>query len=59
MINFQKLVSNLDKMIIANLGSQHQRSLGFLFQKFLRIFVFVWSYKLLFHTIYIAETCCI
>jgi hypothetical protein len=24
-----------------------------LFQEFLRIFVFVWSYKLLFHTIYI------
>ena len=26
---------------------------GLLFQEFLRIFVFVWSYKLLFHTIYI------
>jgi hypothetical protein len=25
----------------------------------LRVFVFVWSYKLLFHTIYIAQTHCI
>ena len=40
-IGFQKLVGNLDKMIVANLGK-----LGFL-----RIFLFVWSYKLLFHTI--------
>ena len=27
MISFQKLVGNLDKMTIANLGRQHQRSL--------------------------------
>ena len=58
-ISFQKLVGNLDKMTIANLGRQHQRSLDSYFKEFLRNFVFVWSYKLLFHTIYIAQTPCI
>jgi hypothetical protein len=53
-ISFQKLVGNLDKMIVANLGRLHQRSLDSYFKSSLRIFVFVWSYKLLFHTIYIA-----
>ena len=50
-IGFQKLIGNLDKMTVANLSRQHQR---FLFQEFLRIFAFAWSYKLLFCTIYIA-----
>ena len=31
-INFQKLVGNLDKMIVANLGRQHQRSLNSYFK---------------------------
>ena len=31
-ISFQKLVGNLDKMTIANLGRQHQRSLNFYFK---------------------------
>ena len=51
-INFQNLVGNLDKMIVANLGRQHQ-TFGLVFQEFLRIFVFfgVISY---FHTIYVS-----
>ena len=31
-INFQKLVGNLDKMTIANLGRQHKRSLDSYFK---------------------------
>jgi hypothetical protein len=31
-ISFQKLVRNLDKMTVANLGRQHQRSLHSLFK---------------------------
>ena len=31
-ISFQKLVGNLDKMTIANLGRQHHRSLSFYFK---------------------------
>jgi hypothetical protein len=53
-ISSQKLVGNLDKMTLANLGRQHHRSFGLLFQGFLRIFVFVWSYKRLLHTVCIA-----
>jgi hypothetical protein len=53
-LSSQKLVGNLDKTTIANLGRQHQRSLNSYFKSSLRIFVFVWSYKLLFHTIYIV-----
>ena len=45
-------------MTIANLGRQHQKSLNFYFKIF-NIFVFAWNYKLKFHTIYIAWTCCI
>ena len=30
-------------MTIADLGRQHQKSFGLLFQEFLRIIVFVWS----------------
>jgi hypothetical protein len=41
-ISFQKLVGNLENMTVANLGRQHQRSLN----SYLRIFVFVWRYKL-------------
>ena len=52
-ISFQKLVGNVDKMTIANLVD-NTRDLGLLFQKFLRRVVFVWSYKFLFHTIYIV-----
>ena len=48
-ISFQKVVGNLDKMIVANLGRQHQRYLDFYFKNFLRIHVFVYSYELLFH----------
>ena len=40
-ITSQKLVWNLDKMTVANLSRQHQRSLKF--QEILRLFVFVWS----------------
>ena len=32
MISFQKLVGNLNKMIVANLGRQHQRSLDSYFK---------------------------
>ena len=32
-ISFQKLVGNLDKMMIANLGRQHQRSLNSHFKR--------------------------
>ena len=53
-IMFLKLVGNLDKMTIAT-----PKIFKLLFQESLRIFVFVWSYKLLFHTIYIALTRCI
>ena len=54
-ISFQKLVGNLNKMTIIN-SSMHATLEIFelLFQEFLRVFVFVWNYKLLFHTIYIA-----
>ena len=31
-ISFQKLVGNLDKMIVANLGRQHHRSLNSYFK---------------------------
>ena len=31
-ISFQKLVGNLDKMIVANLGGQHKRSLDSYFE---------------------------
>ena len=31
-ISFQKLVGNLDKMTVANLGRQHQRSLNSYFK---------------------------
>ena len=31
-ISFQKFVENLDKMIVANLGRQHQISLDFYFE---------------------------
>ena len=51
-ISFQKLVGNLDKMTVADLGRQHQRS--FLDSYFKSSLFFVWSYNLLFHTIYIA-----
>ena len=54
-ISFQKLVGNLDKMIVANLGRHATPEIfELLFQELLGIFVFVWSYKLLFHTIHIA-----
>jgi hypothetical protein len=53
-ISFQKLVGNLHKMTNANLDRQHYRSFGLLLQEFLRIFVVLWSYKLLCHTIYIT-----
>ena len=49
-ISFQKLVENLDKMTIANLDRQHERSFGLLCQEFLKIIVFVWSYELYFLT---------
>ena len=54
-ISFQKLVPwNLDKMTIANVGRQHHKSLELLFQEFSRVvFAFIWSYKSLFHTIYL------
>ena len=45
-ISFQKLVGNLDKMTVAT-----PKIFVLLHQEFLRIFVFVWSYELLFHTI--------
>jgi hypothetical protein len=57
-ISFQTLVGNLDKMTVANLGRQHQKIFGLLFPKFLRIFVFVWNYMLILHTIYIASIRC-
>ena len=50
-ISFQKLVGNLEKMIVANLDRQHHRSLNSYFQEYL---VFVLSYMFLLHTIYIA-----
>ena len=59
MISSQKLVGKLDKMTVANLGRQHRRSLDFYFQEFLKKIVSLWSYKLLFHTIYIAQTHCL
>jgi hypothetical protein len=40
-ISFQKLVGNLSKMIVANLGKQHQRSLNSYFKSF-------WEYLYLF-----------
>jgi hypothetical protein len=40
-------------MIVANSGRQHHRSLDS-FKEFLRIFVFLWSCKLLFQTIYMC-----
>jgi hypothetical protein len=48
-LSFQKLIGKLDKMTIAKLGRE-----GTLVSRVLRIFVFVWSYKLLFYTIYIV-----
>ena len=33
-ISFQKLAGNLDKMTVANLGRQHQRSLDSYFQSY-------------------------
>jgi hypothetical protein len=45
--SFQKLVGNLDKIAIANLGRQTPKIFELFFQEFLRVFVFVWSYKLL------------
>ena len=53
-ISFQILVGNAYKMTIATLSRQTLEIFGLLFQEFLRRFVFVWSYKLLAHTIYIA-----
>jgi hypothetical protein len=38
-ISFQKLVGNLDKMIVANLGRQHQRSLNSYFKSSLYIYL--------------------
>ena len=45
-------------MKTANLGRQHHKSLNSYFQELLRLFVFVLSYELLFHVIYIAQTHC-
>ena len=53
-ISFQKIVGNLDKMIVANLGRQHQSSMNSYSKSSWELFVFVWSYKLSFRTIYIA-----
>jgi hypothetical protein len=39
----QKLAGNLDKMRVANLGRQHQRSLDSYFKSSWGIFVFAWS----------------
>ena len=58
-ISFQKLVGSFDKMAVAKLGLATPEIFGLLFQEFLRMVVFVWSYKLLFHTIHIAQTPCI
>ena len=52
-ISFQKLGGNLDKMTIANLGRQHQHLWTPILRVLEKICIF-WSYKLLFHTIYIA-----
>jgi hypothetical protein len=41
-------------MGVANLRRQHQRSLNSYFKSSLKVFIFAWSYKLLFHTIHIA-----
>ena len=49
-ISFQKVVWNLDKVTISNLGRQHQRSLDSYFKSYWEYL----NYKLLFHTIYIA-----
>ena len=50
----QKKKFFLDKMSIANLGKQHRRFLDSQDFEFFIICVFIWSYKLLYHTIYIA-----
>ena len=47
-ISFQKLVGNLDNMTVVNLTTPE--IFGLLCQDIL--FVFVWSYKLLFHHLY-------
>ena len=45
-VSSRKLVGHLDKMRVANLGRQcSPKIFGLLFQEFLRIFAFVWSYK--------------
>ena len=53
-ISSQKLVGNLDKMAVANLGRGHQSSLDSYFRSYWEIFIFVWSCKLFIHAIYIA-----
>ena len=40
-ISFQKLVGTLDKMTIANLGRQHQRSLNTYFKSSRKLLIFV------------------
>ena len=52
-IRFQILVGNLDKMIVTNLGRQHQRSWTPISRVLEKICIF-WSYELIFHTICIA-----
>ena len=47
LISFQKLVGNLNRMTVPKI-------FGLLFQDSLRMFVFGWGYKLLFHKKYIA-----
>jgi hypothetical protein len=40
--------------VVPSIVKLNDAKIGLLIQKFLSIFVFVWNYKLLYHTIYIA-----
>ena len=44
--SFQKLLRNLDKMIVANLGRQHPEIFEILFRELLRIFVYYLCFRI-------------
>ena len=48
MTSFQKLVGDLNKMTVANLGTQRHRSLDSYFKSYENICVFVWSYMFIY-----------
>ena len=59
-ISFQKLVGNLDKMTVANLGRQYQRSLNSYFKSFGEFLFFISYHVYCLNLLYMfLSSCCL